>query len=136
MRNMSAETHISLCGRKVWFAQAQESKHALKWKSKHQPCNRKPLGEIGRLSLINIELNLFQELESVVHSVRRLNHDDWFVAVDLLIFHILMIPTKDAPESRQLSANYFINVQFIKYISACFDVRHNLLPKQRNCHMM
>ena len=64
---MSAETHISLCGRKVWFAQAQESKHALKWKSKHQPCNRKPLGEIGRLSLINIELNLFQELESAVH---------------------------------------------------------------------
>ena len=118
---MSAETHISLCGRKVWFAHVQKSKHALKWESKHQPCNRKPLGEIGRLSLINIELNLFQELESVVHSVRRLNHDDWFVAVDLLIFHILMIPTKDAPESRQLSANYFINVQFIKYISPCFD---------------
>ena len=86
MRNMSAETHISLCGRKVWFVQAQKSKHALKWESKHQPCNRKPLGEIGRLSLISIELNLFQELESVVHSVRRLNHDDWFVAVDLLIF--------------------------------------------------
>ena len=76
MRNMSAETHISLCGRKVWFAQAQESKHALKWKSKHQPCNRKPLSKIGRLSLINIELNLFQEVESVVHSVRRLNHAD------------------------------------------------------------
>ena len=32
-----------------------------------------------------------------------------------------MIPSKDPPESRQLSANYFINVQFIKYISACFD---------------
>ena len=76
---------------------------------------RKPLGETGRLSLISIELNLFQELESVVHSVRRLNHDDWFVAVDLLIRHILMIPNKDALGSRQLSANYFINVQFIKY---------------------
>ena len=36
----------------------------------------------------------------MVHSVRRLNHDDWFVAVDLLIFHILMIPNKDALGSR------------------------------------
>ena len=62
--------------------------------------NCEPLSEIGRLSLISIELNLFQELESVVHSVRRLNHDDWFVAVDLLIFHILMIPNKDALGSR------------------------------------
>ena len=31
--------------------------------------------------------------------VRRLYHADWFVAVDLLIFHILMIPNKDAPGS-------------------------------------
>ena len=31
---------------------------------------------------------------------RRLYHSDWFVAVDLLIFHILMIPNKDAPGSR------------------------------------
>ena len=66
----------------------------------HYPCNCEPSSKIGRLSLISIELNLFQELESVVHSVRRLNHDDWFVAVDLLIFHILMIPNKDALGSR------------------------------------
>ena len=26
-------------------------------------------------------------------------------------------------------ANYFINIQFIKYISACFDVRDKLLSK-------
>ena len=31
---------------------------------------------------------------------RRLYHADWFVAVDLLIFHILMIPNKDALGSR------------------------------------
>ena len=31
--------------------------------------------------------------------VRRLYHADWFVAVHLLIFHILMIPNKDAPWS-------------------------------------
>ena len=66
----------------------------------HYLCDCEPLSKIGRLSLISIELNLFQELESVVHSVRRLNHDDWFVAVDLLIFHILMIPNKDALGSR------------------------------------
>ena len=34
-----------------------------------------------------------------------LYHADWFVAVHLLIFHILMIPNKDAPGSWQLSAN-------------------------------
>ena len=81
---MSAETHMSICGRKVWFAreQAQESRHDLKRQRKHQPCNCERLSEIGRLSLINIELNLFQELEYAVRSVRRLNHDDWFVAVD------------------------------------------------------
>ena len=61
----------------------------------HYPYNCEPLSKIGRLSLISIELNLFQEIESVVHSVKRLNHDDWFVTVDLLI------PNKDALGSRQ-----------------------------------
>ena len=134
MWNVSAETHLRLWNAKYGSRMPRNRSAIFNVKVIHYNCE--PLSEIGRLSLISIELNLFQELESVVHSVRRLNHDDWFVAVDLLIFHILMIPTKDAPESRQLSANYFINVQFIKYISACFDVRHNLLPKQRNCHMM
>ena len=74
----------------------------------HHACNCKPFNKIGRLSLINIELNLFQGLESAVHwsdLVRRIYHANWFVAVDLLIFHILMIPNKDAPGSRQLPAN-------------------------------
>ena len=73
----------------------------------HHPCNCKPLIKIGRLSLINIELNLFQGIESAVHwldLVRRLYHADWFAAVDLLIFQILMVPNRDAPGSRQLSA--------------------------------
>ena len=67
MGNVRGETHMSLCGRKVWFAQAQESKHDLKWESKHRPCDCEPLSKIGRLSLIDIELNLFQELECAVH---------------------------------------------------------------------
>ena len=58
----------------------------------------------GRLSLINIELNLFQGLESGVHwsdLVRRLpGYADWFVAVDSLIVYILMIPNKGASGSR------------------------------------
>ena len=56
---------------------------------------------------INTELNLFQELESAVHRsdlVIRLYLADWFVAVDLLIFHLLMIPNNDAPVSRKLPA--------------------------------
>ena len=39
------------------------------------------------------------------------------------------------------SSNYFINIQFIKYISgggggAFFDLRDKLLPKERNCPMI
>jgi len=103
MRNVSAETLIN-CERKICFAHAQESKHDLKCESNLLPLqNFELLSKIGRLSLINSELNLFQKLESAVRwsdLVRRLNHDDWFVAMDLLIFHILMIPNKDAPGSR------------------------------------
>ena len=29
MKNVSAETHMSLCERKIWFGHAQESKHAI-----------------------------------------------------------------------------------------------------------
>ena len=79
-------------------------------KAIHYPCNCKPLSKIAGLSLINNELNLFQELETAVHwsdLVRRLYHADWFVAMDLLIFHILMIPNKDAPGSRQLPARVY-----------------------------
>ena len=105
MRNVSGETLMN-CERKICFAHAQESKHDLK--CVHQPCNCKPFSKIGRLSLFNIELNLFQERKSAVHwsdLVRRLYHADWFVAMDLLIFHILMIPNIDARGSRQLPAS-------------------------------
>ena len=33
MRNVSAETHMNLCERKICFARAQESKQDLKWES-------------------------------------------------------------------------------------------------------
>ena len=96
--NVSAETHLRLWKAKYGSRMPGNRRAIFNVKVIHHNCE--PLSEIGRLFLISIELNLFQELESVVHSVRRLNHDDWFVAVDLLIFHILMIPNKDALGSR------------------------------------
>ena len=72
----------------------------------HYPCKCEPLSKIGGLSLISIELKLSQELESAVHwsdGYTMLFY--WFVGVDLLKFHILMIPNKDASgTSRQLSS--------------------------------
>ena len=100
MWNVSAETHLRLWNAKYGSRMPGNRRAIFNVKVIHYPCNCEPLSKIGRLSLISIELNLFQELESSVHSVRRLNHDDWFVAVDLLIFHILMIPNKDALGSR------------------------------------
>ena len=58
MRNVSAETHMSLCERKISSAHAQELNHDPKCESNHYPCNCGPLSKIGRLSLIIIELKL------------------------------------------------------------------------------
>ena len=101
MWNVSAETHLRLWNAKYGSRMPRNRSTIFNVKVIHYPYNCEPLSKIGRLSLISIELNLFQEIESVVHSVKRLNHDDWFVPVDLLIFHILMIPNKDALGSRQ-----------------------------------
>ena len=95
MWNVSAETHLRLWNAKYGSRMPRNRSTIFNVKVIHYPYNCEPLSKIGRLSLISIELNLFQGLESVVHSVRR------FVAVDLLTFHILMIPNKDALGSRQ-----------------------------------
>ena len=58
---------MSFCERKIWFAHAPESNHDLKCESNPLPFQLPLISKIGRLSLINIELNLFQELESAVH---------------------------------------------------------------------
>ena len=100
MWNVNAEKHLRLWNAKYGSRMPRNRSTTSNVKVIHYAYNCEPLSKIGRLSLISIELNLFQELESVVHSVRRLNHDDWFVAVALLIFHILMIPNKDALGSR------------------------------------
>ena len=69
----------------------------------HYPCKCEPLSKIGRLSLISIEFKLFQDCQRFIGQTAIPCY--LFVAVDLLIFHILMIPNKDASGSRQLSAN-------------------------------
>ena len=77
----------SLCIQR--FHNAQESKHDLQCESNPLPCNCEPLSKIGWL----LTWKLFQELESAVH------WSDGYTMliglslyVDLLIFHILMIP--------------------------------------------
>ena len=58
MRNVSAETHMSLCERKISFAHAQESNHDPKCESNQYPSNCEFLSKIGKLSLNNSELKL------------------------------------------------------------------------------
>ena len=45
--------------------------------------------------------------------------------VKTLIPNITQLPINGLINELMNSCNYFINIQFIKYISACFDVREN-----------
>ena len=45
---------------------------------------------------------------------------------------ITQLPINGLINELMNSSNYFINIQFVKYISACFDVRDKLLSKQCN----
>ena len=63
--NVSAETHLRLWNAKYGSRMPRNRSAIFNVKVIHYNCE--PLSEIGRLSLISIELNLFQELESVVH---------------------------------------------------------------------
>ena len=44
-------------------------------------------------------------------------------------YKIIELPINGLIKELMNSSNYFINIQFIKYISACFDVRDKLLSK-------
>ena len=46
-----------------------------------------------------------------------------------LISNITHLPINGLINELTKSSNYFVNIQFIKYISACFDVRDKLLSK-------
>ena len=49
--------------------------------------------------------------------------------IKTLIPNITQLPVNILINVLMDSSNYFINMQFIKYISACFDVRDKLLAK-------
>ena len=49
--------------------------------------------------------------------------------VKTLIPNISQLPINGLINKLMNSSNYFINIQFIKYVSACLDVRDKLLSK-------
>ena len=54
----------------------------------------------------------------------------FYKKVKTLIPNITQLPISGLiNELMNSNSNYFINIQFIKYISACFDVRDKLLSK-------
>ena len=50
-----------------------------------------------------------------------------YYKVKTLIPNITQLPVNGLINERMNSSNYFINIQFIKYILACFDVLDKLL---------
>ena len=55
--------------------------------------------------------------------------DNFYNKVMTLIPNITQLPVNVLITELMNSSNCFINMQFIKYISACFDFRDKLLPK-------
>ena len=76
MRNVSAEIHMSLnVYAKYGSHMPRNRRTILNVKVIHYPCKCEPLSKIGRLSLINIELKLFQDCQRLSGSlVRRVYH--------------------------------------------------------------
>ena len=61
-----------------------------------------------------------------IQSNRRSSRHSFFVALHALWFGIIF--TIKSMSSLMNSSNYFINIQFLKYISVCFDLRDKLYP--------
>ena len=53
----------------------------------------------------------------------------FYYKVKTLIPNITQLPINGLNNELMNSSTYFINIQFIKYISACFNVRDKLLSK-------
>ena len=60
----------------------------------------------------------------------------FYYEVKTLIKNITQLPINGLINELMNSSNYFIIIQFIKYISARFDVRDKLLSKYRNCPVL
>ena len=63
MWNVSAETHLRLWNAKYDSRMPRNRSTIFNVKVIHYPCKCEPLSKIGRLSLINIELKLFQDCQ-------------------------------------------------------------------------
>ena len=53
----------------------------------------------------------------------------FYYKVKTLIPNSTQLPIHGLINELMNSSNYFINIQFVKYVSACFDVRDKLLSK-------
>ena len=53
----------------------------------------------------------------------------FYYKVKTLIPNITQLPINGLINELMNSSNYFVTIQFMKYISACFDVRDKLLSK-------
>ena len=58
-----------------------------------------------------------------------MTRNKFYYKVKTLIPNITQLPINGLINELMNSSNYFINIQFIKYISACFDVRDKLSSK-------
>ena len=58
-----------------------------------------------------------------------MTRNKFYYKVETLIPNITLLPINSLINELMNSFNYSINIQFIKYISACFDVRDKLLSK-------
>ena len=88
---------------------------------------RKPQSHFG----IEIYRNLIEDevhflFQCPTYSMIR---NKFYYKVKTLIPNITQLPINGLINELMNSSNYFINIQFIKYISACFDVLDKLLSK-------
>ena len=60
----------------------------------------------------------------------------FYYKVKTLIPNITQLPINVLINELMNISNYFSNIQFIKYISAGFDVRDKLLSKKCNCPVL
>ena len=62
-------------------------------------------------------------------TVSSITRNKFYYKVQTLIPNITQLPINVLINELMNSSNYFINIKFIKYISACFDFRDKLLSK-------
>ena len=62
-------------------------------------------------------------------SAYRMIRNNFYNKIKTLIPNITQLPVNNLINELMNFSHYFINIQFMKYISPCFDLRYKLLPK-------